>query len=678
MKGKATGQPGNRREGTMCGIAGIYHFDPERKVDEGLLRRMTTLLRHRGPDDEGFFVNGNAGLGHRRLAIIDLVTGHQPMSNRDSSLWLVVNGEIYNFRELRDELSSLGHTFSTKSDSEVIIHSYEEWGVDCINRFNGMFAFALLDLKRRRLVLARDRLGIKPLYYSIVDDTVIFASEVKSILLYPGIDRDPDPVAISQYLGYRSPLGRRTMFKGIEKLPAGHLMIVERNRIKEIEYWDIPIQKEKRDRGEEYYKSRIRSLLSESVKRRMISDVPFGAYLSGGLDSSIVVALMAQQTDDPVKTYTIRFEEEGFDETRYAREVADRYGTEHHEIHVREDHNVELIRKLISFKDAPLSVANEVPLHIMSRELKKDITVVLSGEGADELFAGYGRIFRSPFDYERVLLFNESSDLPLEFREEFIKKIKRLYGKESFDGEVDHFLSKYHWLSFEDRETILSEDLLDEINGDTETLDYFAEKFDRARDLSHYERIAYVFQRIHLEGLLMRVDMTTMATAVEARVPFVDHELVEFVFNIPFHYKLRWKSPVHMALSGLLTSDEISEKLDIPKYILRETFKEMLPESIIRRKKMGFPVPLNRWFKGKYIKSVKDVLLDGETASRGIFNMRAVEKWLRSEKTDEHSFSLKLWMLFNLELWFREYVDGWSGDSDSRKTGITVETAAGA
>jgi len=654
----------------MCGIAGIYHFDHKRKVDEGLILRMTNLLRHRGPDDEGTYINGNIGLGHRRLAIIDLTTGHQPMSNRNGTIWLIVNGEIYNFEELREELKARGHTFSTKSDSEVIIHAYEEWGIDSIHRFNGMFAFALLDLKSRKLILARDRLGIKPLYYTITDNSLVFASEVKSILIYPGINREPDKVAISQYLSYRNPLGRRTMFAGIKRLLPGHLMVIDSRDIKEVEYWDIPIKDKKEDRGEEFYKERLRQLLEEAVRRRMISDVPFGAYLSGGLDSSIVVALMARLSGESIKTYTIRFPEEGFDESRYAREVAYMYGTNHHEIPVDQDDYVEIMKKLISYKDAPLSVANEVPLHIMSRELKRDITVVLSGEGADELFAGYGRIFRSPFDYERVKFFSEHPDLLTDSRDTFFKKIKSIYGKTHFRDELDHFLSKYHWLSEEEKEVILSSEIIGELKDNSDTKEFFSSKLERVNKLSHYEKVSYLFERIHLEGLLMRVDMTTMATAVEARVPFVDHELVEFVFNMPFHYKLRWKSPLHMAFSGTLTSDEISEFLDTPKYILRETFKDLLPENVVRRKKMGFPVPLNRWFRGRYKETLKEILLDKRTRERGIFNTRAIEKWLGSESLSEHSFALKLWYLLNLELWFREYIDGFGPSKEEIQTRV--------
>jgi len=650
----------------MCGIAGIYHFDQKRKVDEGLILRMTNLLRHRGPDDEGTYINGNIGLGHRRLSIIDLTTGHQPMSNRNGTIWLIVNGEIYNFEELREELKARGHTFSTKSDSEVIIHAYEEWGIDSIHRFNGMFAFALLDLKSRKLILARDRLGIKPLYYAITDNSLVFASEAKSILIYPGVNREPDKVAISQYLSYRNPLGRRTMFAGINRLLPGHLMVIDSRDIKEIEYWDIPIKDKKEDNGEEFYKERLRQLLEEAVRKRMISDVPFGAYLSGGLDSSIVVALMARISGESIKTYTIRFPEDGFDESRYAREVAYMYGTNHHEIPVEQDDYVEIMKKLISYKDAPLSVANEVPLHIMSRELKRDITVVLSGEGADELFAGYGRIFRSPFDYERVKFFSEHPDLLADSRDTFFKKINSIYGKTHFRDELDHFLSKYHWLSDEEKELILSREIISELKNESDTQEFFSSKLERVNKLSHYEKVSYLFQRIHLEGLLMRVDMTTMATAVEARVPFVDHELVEFVFNMPFHYKLRWKSPLHMAFSGTLTSDEISEFLDTPKYILRETFKDLLPENVVKRKKMGFPVPLNRWFRGRYRETIKEILLDKRTRERGIFNTRAIEKWLRSERLSEHSFALKLWYLLNLELWFREYIDGF----DSGEEGV--------
>ncbi|MBN1164913.1 MAG: asparagine synthase (glutamine-hydrolyzing) [Candidatus Krumholzibacteriota bacterium] len=641
----------------MCGVAGIFYLDPRREVDPALLRDMTAVLAHRGPDDHGFYLEGRIGLGHRRLAIIDLKSGHQPMASNDKTIWLSFNGEIYNFKELRRKLKSFGHSFRTKSDTEVIIQAYRQWGNDFLQYFNGMFAFALWDKSRNRLILARDRLGIKPLYTTVVDGALLFASEIKSLLRHPQLRREFDPESISSYLGYRCVLGDKTLFRGIEKLSPGHMLVAENGYLTNVNYWELPLLEKRKDRGEEYYQKKIRSLMRRSVKRRMISDVPLGAYLSGGLDSSIVVALMAQQSDRPVKTYTIGFPDDEFNESRFARAVADRYRTDHTEIVIDDREYLDILPELIRYKDAPLAVANEVPLHIMSRELKKDITVVLSGEGADELFAGYGRIFRSPFDYSRARFLERDSSIQPEFRDTLLSQFRLIYGTAHFLDELDHFIKKYHWMSPVDKETLLASKMIESINGDERIRKYFAEQFKRAGNLSHQDKLLYIFQKIHLENLLMRVDMTTMATAVEARVPFVDHQLVEFVFSMPFHYKLRWKSELHKIMASFLSSDKISENHDIPKYILKETFRSDLPEEIINRKKMGFPVPLDKWMGGRYRDFMKEILLDRRTARRGIINVPAIEKQLNRQPVPEHSTALKYWMLMNLELWFREYFD---------------------
>ncbi len=645
----------------MCGIAGIFHLDPGGQADRRLLMRMTALLEHRGPDAEGFHVKGRIGLGHRRLSIIDLVTGQQPMSSEDGTVYVVFNGEIYNFREIRRELETLGHPFRTKSDTEVIIESYRQWGGECVKRFNGMFAFAIWDERLKRLLLVRDRLGIKPLYTTVAGNTLLFASEIKSILAHPDFRREIDLESISSYLGYRCVLGDRTMFRNIEKLSAGHMLVFENGYMSKVRYWDLPLRGQRKDRGEEYYARKIRSLMNKSVKRRMISDVPIGAYLSGGLDSSIVVALMARQSRRPVKTYTIGFAEDDFNELRYAKAVAGMYGTDHTEIMMDEAEYIDLIPRLIRYKDAPLAVANEIPLYLMSRELKKDITVVLSGEGADELFGGYGRIFRSPFDYERSrFLENDKSILP-EYRNLLLSKIRDIYGVEIFVNELDHFMRKYHWLSAMDKEAILSREVLDRIDGDSRIFRYFSEQFKAAGGLSHYEKLLYIFQKTHLENLLMRVDMTTMAASVEARVPFCDHELVEYVFSIPFHHKVRWKSDLHRVMAAYMSSDEISENFDTTKYILRKAFMEDLPAKVVNRKKMGFPVPLARWMGGKYMQFTREVLLDGRTSSRGIFNIGILEKKLARGNEIDQASAMKLWMMMNLELWFREYMDNPEG-----------------
>lgn len=643
----------------MCGITGILKIDGKLDVPQALVEKMTHVLAHRGPDASGIHIDKDFALGHRRLKIIDLETGEQPMSSPDRKIWVCFNGEIYNFKEIKEELISKGYRFQTQSDTEVILKSYEAFGIDCVNKFNGMFAFALVDVRQKRAYLVRDRLGIKPLYYTIVNGSVIFASEIKSILLYPGVKREINPNGISSYLSCRYVVGEETLFDNIYSLKPGNMMTVSDSGILFKSYWDIPVIEQKADHGEAFYTDKIRELLTKSVQYRMISDVPIGAYLSGGLDSSLAVAIMAEQSDTPVKTFTIGFEEDGFNEFEYSRMVAERYKTEHREIILSGKNYIDLIPKLISFKDNPLSVPNEVPLYEMSRELKKHITVVLSGEGADEIFGGYGRIFRSPFDYERMELNRNNPDiLSGDAGTILLKNLKLKYNKKEFTNVLDHFLFLYDYMGSEDKREYLNYDFYKSLNNDDRLRKFYETHFEQISGLSHYDQYLWIFEKIHLVGLLHRVDMTTMATAVEARVPFVDHNLVEFAFSIPIKYKMRWKSLLHKAMATLHNSDQISEKYDIPKYILRETFKNKLPDKILTRKKVGFPVPLHKWFGKEFNGYTKEILLDERTRNRGILNTLNIEKQLSdSSNFDNQKFGTKIFMLLNFELWCRQYID---------------------
>lgn len=643
----------------MCGITGIYAFDEKYAVPKALIEKMTDTMFHRGPDEFGFYVDENVGLGHRRLCIIDLKTGKQPMSDKNDNICIVFNGEIYNFRELRKDLEGAGYTFKTQSDTEVIIYAYEEYGIDCLEKFNGMFAFAIYDKRKKRLFLARDRLGIKPLYYTITDKEIIFASEIKAILKHPNVKKKVNLYGISSYLSYRYVLGNETLFEDIYTLQPGYFLVCENGNIDEKQYWELPINPQKVDKGEEYYVQKLRELLTKSVKRRMISDVPLGAYLSGGLDSSIIVALMSEISDEPVKTFSVGFEEEGFNEFEYADLMAERYKTNHKEILLNAEKYMELMPTLIRYKDAPLSVANEVPLYEMSKELKKDITVVLSGEGADELFGGYGRIFRSPFDYERLKLIEGNPDLLDEtVKNILMNSLRDKYGDLKFEDELIHFLSTYNWITLEEKKGIFTDEVNSIIGDDDHVLSVFKKYFDIVKELDHYDKYLWIFEKLHLVGLLMRVDMMTMAASVEARVPFVDHELVEFAFSLPFKYKIRWKSLLHQSMATVYNSDKISENFDTTKYLLREVFKDKIPEEVLYREKMGFPVPVHQWFGGKLNVYAKEILLDEKVKKRGIFNTGRIEEWLsHTDNFKSHQFGLKIWMLINLELWFREYFD---------------------
>ena len=632
----------------MCGIVG--YISKNKKPDKDLFLNSLNLLSHRGPDDSGVYEYKNILFGHRRLSIIDLDhKAAQPMVSVCGNYVIVYNGEIYNFKEIKEDLLKKGYSFKTKSDTEVLLYSFAEYGVECIKNFIGMFAFAILDKKRGEIYLVRDRLGIKPLYYYQDSNSFIFSSEIKSILQLLSKKPSLNINAVSSYLSYRYPILNDTFFENIFSLPPAHYKKIDlksgKSSIKE--YWNASdkFKEQQEDKGEEYYIEKIRDILSSSVRYRMIADVPLGSFLSGGVDSSVVTALMAKNSDKPVNTFTIGFKEEGYNEFEYARIVANRYHTNHHEIVLEGKDYIENLQTLIYYKDAPLSVPNEVPLYLMSKELKKYITVVLSGEGADEIFGGYGRIFRSPYDYERLQNFKNN--------EEFMKNFQTKYKTDYFLNELDHFLSLYRYTSIEDKKSLLHSSIdIDSI--EQELNKKFVHYFEELKNESYYNKIMYTFEKIHLLGLLHRVDTTTMAASVEARVPFVDHRLVEFAFTIPVKYKLKWIKEKPKTLM----SDKISEEYDIPKYILKKAFEKDLPKEILYRKKVGFPVPLHKWFGKNFNDYAKSLLLSQKAKARKIYNTQNIEQWLNSDRlANDHSFAMKIWMLVNLELFVRRYFD---------------------
>ncbi len=631
----------------MCGIAGFTH--QQSKNSRPLLTRMVGTLRHRGPDDEAFYVSDKIAFGMRRLSIIDLTPGIYPIKNERGNLILIFNGEIYNFGEIKRELEKFGHRFKTKCDGEVLVHAYEQWGENFLSRLNGMFALALWNKKEKRLFLARDRLGIKPLYYALLGGDLVFASEIKAILKHPEFKKKPNLKVLGSYFSFRYIVGEETFFEKIYSLPPGYFLVWQEGKVKKKRYWDLPIIADKKGEDLEFYLEKTKLLLKKSVKRRLISDVPLGAFLSGGLDSSIIVAIMSNYSNRPVKTFSIGFAEKGFNELTYSRRIAKRFKTDHQEIILKGVDYIDLMSKLIKFKDAPLAVPNEVPLYLMSKELKKIFTVVLSGEGADELFGGYGRIFRSPFDYQRLKL------IPTSARERFLPNLYRKYKGFDPENELEFFLYLYRYTPLKEQREIFSSQVNEIVKNDQYGIAVFQSFFQKTKDLSFYERVLYVFQKLHLLGLLHKIDTTTMAASVEGRVPFVDHELVEFVNGIPFGDKIPWKSLTDKLVSLFLNCNQISEKHDVPKFLLKKNFEGILPKRIVWRKKVGFPVPLDDWFKGSFKDYARKILLGSKSKSRGLFNLKNVEKMIRTDSGEK--FGLKLWQMVNLELWFREYID---------------------
>jgi len=597
----------------MCGITGIYSNKKTSNLEQRIIV-MNDSIVHRGPDAGSFFIDKNIALGHRRLSIIDTSErANQPMQSK-SKIWnLVFNGEIYNFNEIKDELSCV---FSTSSDTEVILAAVEEKGVQWfLKKANGMFAIALYNSETEKLYLIRDRLGIKPLFYFNDGEKIVFSSEIKGILSSGLVKAIFNKLAVDEYLGNRYVRAPYTFFENIYQLQAGAYIEINNSLIvKEHKYWDIP---EKFNTDEDFDEDKLAKSfeqeITKSIKYRLISDVPLGTYLSGGLDSSLITAITAKSKNEILNTYTIGFSE--LNEFKYSRMIAKQYDTSHHEILMKKQDYIDNWERLIGFKDAPLGVPNEIPLAVMSKKLKEKITVVLSGEGADELMGGYGRIFRTPFDFE-----NEDHNL-------------------SF---YEYFIDKYEYVSREMRDKFITTSKEYRNEFDHKIKSEFSTK-------TNEENIFRFFHKYHVKGLLQRVDMTTMQTSVEARVPFLDHNLIEFVYaKIPYNLKLKWKSEKAKNEARKISSQEYSENLDTPKYLLRKIAFNHLPEEIINRKKVGFPVPLTKWFDNLE-KMAKALLLDAEWLKKDILN-----ELLNSSKKEVRAGQV-LWMFINIELFRKQY-----------------------
>jgi asparagine synthase (glutamine-hydrolysing) len=642
----------------MCGILGRLGLNKVFSEDDlSVFNNALLLQRHRGPDGHGTYFKSKYILGHRRLSVIDV--GHQsdqPFVSSCGNYVLTFNGEIYNYIELRDKLIQQGYSFKTNSDTEVLLNSFIDKGIDCVNDFIGMFSFAIVDRDKNETYIARDRLGVKPLYYIQNDKELIFSSEIKSILHIDESYIQLNKKAISSYMSFRYPITHETFFKGVMSLPPANYLKIKSGNVSMVEYWNFSkfYKEQKNDYGEEYYLSKVKELIESSVYYRMISDVPFGAFLSGGVDSSIITSIMSNKSDEAIKTYSIGFDSEGYNEFKYAKIISNEFKTSHHEIIMSGSDYMKIIEELISFKDAPLSVPNEVPLYKMCKELKKKITVVLSGEGADEIFGGYGRIFRSPYDYERLVSLEDMQISDLD-KKNFYKSFLKKYAKDGFSNELSHFMDIYSYTSVDEKY-----ELLDSSCNISETEDdlykYFKSLFDELEGETYVNKMMYVFEKVHLLGLLNRLDTTSMAASVEARVPFVDHRLVEFAATIPIKYKLKWSKNKDSMPFDLMSSD-ISELYDTPKYILKKSYEKHIPDNILYRKKMGFPVPLNTWIGGSFQRYAKKILLSDNAKSRSLYNINNVKLWLDSDKLTKHEFSMKIWMLINLELFIIKYFD---------------------
>jgi asparagine synthase (glutamine-hydrolysing) len=640
----------------MCGIAGIVATD--RLDQEALARatRMRDVITHRGPDEAGLHLDGVAALAHRRLSIVDLSTGQQPLSNEDGSVWVIFNGEIYNHAEVRAELQAHGHAYRTRSDTETIVHAYEQWGDSCVHRFRGMFAFAIWDAPKKRLLLVRDRLGIKPLYWARTGDTLLFGSEIKSILASEMIEPQPNYAVLPEVLSTRYTSGSDTLFKRIYKLLPGHLLVFERGEIRIRQYWDLPARSaenvglHQRERsaspsGERTAVARFRELLEESVRLRLMSDVPLGMFLSGGIDSSAIAAIMARMIDRPLQTFSVAFKDRAFNELEYARDVARAISADSHEITIDDRDFFGALPKLVWHEDEPIAHPSSVPLYFVSKLAREHVTVVLTGEGSDELLAGYGKYPRAAFNwragtiYERLLPQAVRTTVARGVLPHLPRRLAR-YANRSFlamDRSPEAmFFDNFASIRLADQQRLLAPEFAAAATRQqayASSLSYFNTLNGSSTLL---DRLLYADIKTYLVELLMKQDQMSMATSIESRVPFLDHRLVEYAATLPDAWKLQ----------GWTT-----------KRVLREAMKGLLPESILNRPKMGFPVPFADWTRGAWNAVVRDVLLDRRSRERGIIDPPAVDRLLADHAAGRTVGGDRLWTLLNLELWHRTFID---------------------
>jgi asparagine synthase (glutamine-hydrolysing) len=622
----------------MCGIAGFVAREAIRDLSV-VLRSMADVIAHRGPDDEGFYEAATksgvsrVGLAHRRLSIIDLSAGHQPIGNEDGSIQIVFNGEIYNFVTLREELISRGHRFATASDTETIVHAYEEYGDDCVTHLRGMFSFAIWDVKRDRLFLARDRFGKKPLFICEQGGNLLFASEIKSLLAYPGIHTEVNRDAVWDYLAYRYVPGPATLFSGIHKLPPGSIAVWEHGKLHEHCYYTPPDRQAwgEREPPPEPV-GRFLELLDESVKIRMVSDVPFGAFLSGGIDSSAIVGLMARHSSLPVKTFSVGFAESSYSELGYASVIARQFKTEHHEVTVSQNHLMEELPALVRYRDAPVSEPSDIPIYLLSREARRVVKMVLTGEGSDEFLGGYPKhVFeRYAASYQMLpgvlrhgLIEPLAHALPYRFR-----RAKTAIVNLGLEDRQDRMPRWFGALSGKERDELAA---IRPAAGRRSGV-----QFDTPVESSALRRILYFDQTSWLpDNLLERGDRMTMAASIEARMPFMDHELAAYVSSLPDHYRVRGRQT---------------------KWILREAMKRLLPEAILERPKVGFRVPVNEWFRGPMRDYLYDHLTGPGSRTRDYYNRVALDRILTEHVQGQQNNEKLLWSLLNLEIWHRQYL----------------------
>ena len=620
----------------MCGITGKIYLAKDRTVETSQLKKMTDIINHRGPDDEGCYINKNIGLGFRRLSIIDLNTGHQPLSNDSDSKWIIFNGEIYNFLELREQLQKKGYSFKTKTDTEVILKLYEEHGVRCVEYLRGMFAFAIWDDDKQELFCARDRFGIKPFYYYIDNEKFVFGSEIKSILQCENIDKTLSNDALDSYFSFGYITSDLSIYQAIRKLqPAHHLVLSFKSNVTvEIKkYWKIVFEPDY-SKTENQWESEIGAALSESVKLHMVSDVPLGAFLSGGIDSSSVVAMMATNSNKPIKTFSIGFKEQKYNELEYAREIAKKYNCDHYE-KIVEPESIDLLPKLVHMYDEPFADSSAIPTYYVSKIARENVTVALSGDGGDELFAGY-----DIYKWLHKLQSNPLSTNSHSFNKLFWGNIHKLMPENMKGKNATYFLSKNRksmsaysnvWQSSERKRLLFNYGFVDFSRGSEKYKEEILKSnlsYDFVSNLQNIDLRTYM-----VDCILTKVDRASMANSLEVRVPLLDHKFAELTFSIPWNLKLKG-----------------SEQ----KYILKRAMADYLPNSILNHPKKGFSVPLQFWFKGDLKQFVNDSLLSANANITSFLDKKQIKRYILKTQNSKKDISSKIWSLIFFEEWLKQ------------------------
>src|SRR3984957_9156897 len=628
----------------MCGICGKLNFEKGASVKPALIRAMMDTIRHRGPDDDGLHIASEVGLGHARLSIIDLSSGHQPLSNEDGTVWIVFNGEIYNYRELRTFLLAKGHVFRTQTDTEVIVHLYEELGPQCLEKLRGMFAFAIWDENKKTLFLARDRVGIKPLYYWKSGEALVFASEIKAILADPAVRRTLAPESIDRFLTFLYVPGEETLLKGICKLAPGHYLLAKDGKIEIRQYWDLSFVKPADGLSIEDAEKELSNLLAETVELHMIADVPVGVLLSGGVDSTAVLSWAAEKTDKEISTFTVGFADSGFaDERPYAKLAAETFGSRHYDMTITASDFAAFLPQYVWHMEEPVCEPPAVALYYVSKLARNHVKVLLSGEGGDEAFAGYDN-YRNMVWLERLKQIwpgaNGAASWGLSRLNSWVHSAKVAKYMPLMNATFPNYYysrtsSPYRY-SGNGIGELYSADFLKSINREY-TIEPVRRLFSTVKDQGILDQMLYIDTKTWLpDDLLIKADKMTMANSLELRVPLLDHRLLEFAASLPEHYKLKGTTL---------------------KYIWKKALSKRVPEKILKRKKAGFPVPYEFWLRTKLKDQVRDILTDRKTTQRGYFKKTAIEK-LIGANSDSGTYSKEVFSLVALELWHRMFFDG--------------------